>query len=98
MKPPHLSLKTTPSVRDWRLLAALMVGLWAGNFTQAAQTFFVAPKRVGAGNGDSAKNAAAFRGQAFWDKVNRAVQQSPVEVQFLAGRYVISSDPAKALP
>ena len=75
-----------------------MLVLAAVGFARAAQDFFVAPQAVGEGTGAAAETAANFRDPTLWAQVNPALQRGPVTVTFLAGQYLVSSDPARAMP
>lgn len=63
-----------------------------------AVQWFVAPAAVGAGDGSSRAAAADFRRAPFWASLNRQLAEEPVTVVFLAGRYVVSDDPARQMP
>ena len=62
------------------------------------QNFYVAPQEVGDGRGVSQTTAANFRNMDFWSPVRRAVEKSPVVVNFLGGKYIVSSDAKRAMP
>lgn len=64
----------------------------------AAQAFYVAPEKAGDTRGGSQADAAYFRDRDFWATVRQAVQVGPVVVNFLGGKYIVSSDKEKAMP
>ncbi len=59
---------------------------------------FVAAEDVGSGDGSARATAADFRNMKFWNGINAKLAAGPVTVTFLAGRYVVSADPARHLP
>ena len=74
---------------NWREISAMSDG---------GQIFYVAPQEAGDGRGVSQTNAANFRNMDFWSLIRRAVQKGPVVVNFLGGKYIVSSDARKAMP
>lgn len=62
------------------------------------EEFYVAPLEMGDGRGLSQATAANFRDMNFWLLVRQAVQKGPIVVNFLDGKYVVSSNAENAMP
>lgn len=58
-----------------------------GGFTDTDIVRYVAPVSIGAGNGESAEDAAGFMEPQFWKFVNILLTDRSVEVKFLPGDY-----------
>ena len=98
--------RSHPRIFSSGLLLSLLVdcGTAPGNGREISatrddeQTFYVAPQEAGDGRGVSLTTAADFRDMDFWSLVRRAVQEGPVEVNFVGGKYIVSSDAKRAMP
>jgi hypothetical protein len=59
-----------------------------------SKVLYVAPHAIGSGRGDSKATASDFRNSNFWLTVRRSVHDTSVVVNFLDGKYTVSSDTA----
>ena len=64
----------------------------------SGQVFYVAPQQAGDGRGVSQATAASFHDMDFWSHVRQANQNGPVLVNFLDGKYTVSSNAENAMP
>lgn len=78
--------------------AAGVMGVEPALIAENAQTFFVAPKKVGDGRGVAPESAADFRDMQFWSVIRQAMQKGSAIVNFLDGKYLVSADEQNAMP
>jgi hypothetical protein len=75
------------------LLSTFLLSIACAAESPTTQQFYVAYAAQGSGDGANPENAAQFRDVMLWNQVRKALETSPVTVNFLPGEYIFSKNP-----